>query len=533
MTVFEYGNDIIVVDCGMTFPDDEMLGVDLVIPDTTYLQQNADRVRGFLITHGHEDHIGAIPYVLRDLNVPIYCTPLTAGIIKMRTAEHRNLKKIKIHEKKAGSKFKLGCFDIEFINVNHSVPDAVAMAIKSPVGTCIITGDFKIDSTPIGGEMIDLARFGELGKEGVLMLMADSTNAERPGFAMSERKVGAALDAQFKNCRSRILVATFASNVYRLQQIINVAAKYGRKVAVSGRSMENILKVTTELGYIEAPKDLLVDISTIRQFTPEQLCIITTGSQGEPMSALSRMAFGSHKQVEVGPGDKILISASPIPGNEKSVYTLINELVRRGAEVVYDKLADMHVSGHACQEELKLIMALTKPKYFMPVHGEYRHLKINAGLAASTGVARENIFISEIGKVLEVSKDGAGFNGTVPSGKVLVDGLGVGDVGNAVLRDRKHLSQDGLIVAVVTLDAATGSVIAGPDIVSRGFVFMREAEDLTEGMRKAATAALEECLRSGVRDWSGMKATIKDCIAGYIYKKTKRSPMVLPVIMEI
>ena len=533
LTVFEYGNDIVVIDCGMTFPDNEMLGVDLVIPDVTYLVKNADRVRAILLTHAHEDHIGALPYVLRQLNVPIYCTKLTAGIVKLRLSEHRNLKKVKIIEKKAGDTFQVGAFGVEFIRINHSVPDAVAIALKTPVGTVVDTGDFKIDTTPISDEMLDLTRFGELGKEGVLLLMADSTNAERPGFAMSEQKVGRSLDAQFKGTDKRIIVATFASNVHRVQQIINAAARYGRKVAVSGRSMDNILKVTTELGYMDVPPNTLIDINLVKKYPNDQLCIITTGSQGEPMSAMYRMAYGSHKQVEVGPNDKIILSASPIPGNEESVYSLINELMRRGAEVVYDRQAELHVSGHACQEELKIIMALTKPKFFMPAHGEFRHLKINAGLAKATGVHPNNIFISEIGKVLELTQDSARFNGSVPCGKVLVDGLGVGDVGAAVLRDRKHLSQDGLIVAVVTIDSSSHTVVAGPDIVSRGFVFVRDSEELTEGMRRAATAAVAECSRHGIRDWNGLKTTIKDTLADYIFKKTKRNPMIVPIIMEV
>lgn len=533
MTAFEYGNDIVVIDCGMTFPDDEMLGVDLVIPDITYLKKNADRVRAFLITHAHEDHIGALPYVLRDVNAPIYCTTLTAGMIRLKLSEHRNLKKVKIYEKPAGSTFKAGSFEVEFIRINHSVPDAVSIALKTPVGTVIDTGDFKIDTTPISGEMIDLTRFGELGKKGVLLLMADSTNAERPGFAMSESSVGKALEAQFKGTDKRIIVATFASNVHRVQQIINAAVKFGRKVALSGRSMDNMLKVTTELGYMNIPAGTLIDISMTRKYTDNQLCIITTGSQGEPMSALYRMAYGSHKQIEVGPHDKILLSASPIPGNEKSVYSLINELTRRGAEVVYDKLAHLHVSGHACQEELKMIMALTKPRFFMPVHGEYRHLQINAGLARSTGIPSKNIFISQVGKVLELTRDSAHFNGTVPCGRVLVDGSGVGDVGQTVLRDRKHLSEDGLIVAVVTIDGASNQVVAGPDIVSRGFVYVKDAEELTEGMRRAASAALTECSRNGIRDWNGLKTTLRDCLSDYVFKKTKRSPMILPVIMEV
>ncbi len=526
MTAFEYNNDIVVIDCGMTFPDEEMLGVDLVIPDISYLKKNADRVRAILLTHAHEDHIGALPYVLRDLNVPIYCTRLTAGLVRLRLSEHRSLKKVKIYEKPAGSTFHVGAFGVEFIRINHSVPDAVSIALKTPAGVVVDTGDFKIDTTPISGEMIDLTRFGELGRQGVLLLMADSTNAERPGFAMSEQKVGRALEAQFKGTDKRILVATFASNVHRVQQIINTAAKFGRKVAVSGRSLDNIVKVTTELGYMDIPPGLLIDINMVRKYPDDQLCIITTGSQGEPMSAL-------YRQVEVGPHDKILISASPIPGNEKSIYSLINELTRRGAEVVYDKLAEMHVSGHACQEELKMIMALTKPRFFMPVHGEYRHLQINAGLAKAVGIHPNNIFISEVGKVLELTANSARFNGTVPSGRVLVDGAGVGDVGDAVLRDRKHLSEDGLIVAVVTIDGASNTVVAGPDIVSRGFVYVRDSDELNEGMRKAAAAALAECARSGVRDWNGLKLSIRDCLSDYIFKKTKRSPMILPVIMEV
>ena len=533
ITLFEYGDDAFLIDCGMAFPDDEMLGVDLVIPDITYLKKNADRVRAFLITHAHEDHIGALPYVLRDVNAPIYCTTLTAGMIRLKLSEHRNLKKVKIYEKPAGSTFKAGSFEVEFIRINHSVPDAVSIALKTPVGTVIDTGDFKIDTTPISGEMIDLTRFGELGKKGVLLLMADSTNAERPGFAMSESSVGKALEAQFKGTDKRIIVATFASNVHRVQQIINAAVKFGRKVALSGRSMDNMLKVTTELGYMNIPAGTLIDISMTRKYTDDQLCIITTGSQGEPMSALYRMAYGSHKQIEVGPHDKILLSASPIPGNEKSVYSLINELTRRGAEVVYDKLAHLHVSGHACQEELKMIMALTKPRFFMPVHGEYRHLQINAGLARSTGIPSKNIFISQVGKVLELTRDSAHFNGTVPCGRVLVDGSGVGDVGQTVLRDRKHLSEDGLIVAVVTIDGASNQVVAGPDIVSRGFVYVKDAEELTEGMRRAASAALTECSRNGIRDWNGLKTTLRDCLSDYVFKKTKRSPMILPVIMEV
>ncbi len=533
MTVFEYGNDIIVVDCGIAFPDEELLGVDLVIPDIAYLEKNADKVRGYFITHGHEDHIGAIPYVLREVNAPVYGTKLTLGIIETRLEEHRMLDAVRLVNMSAGDTKKVGCFSVEFIRTNHSIPDAVALAINTPVGTVIMTGDFKIDATPVSGEMIDLTRFGEYGKKGVLLLMSDSTNAERPGFTMSEKKVGESLDLQFKNCDSRIIIATFASNVHRLQQIVDSAVKYGRHIAVSGRSMETIINVAAELGYLTIPHGVLVDLTAINRYPKNKLCIITTGSQGENLSALYRMAFSGHKQVDIGAGDKVIISASPIPGNEKSVYRMINELERKGAEVVYERLAEIHVSGHACQEELRIILALTKPKFFMPVHGEYRHLKSHANLARQIGMESKNIFIGDIGKPLELTKNSAKFISPVPSGRVFVDGLGVGDVGSVVLRDRKHLAQDGLIVVVVSLSSEDGSVIAGPDIISRGFIYVREAEDLMEDMRILAAETLDRCIDDGIADWSTIKSAVKNAISNMLYQKTKRSPMILPIIMEI
>ncbi len=534
MTALEYGEDIVVIDCGMTFPDDELLGVDLVIPDITYLIQNRQKVRGIVLTHAHEDHIGALPYVLRELKVPVYCTALTAGIISLRLSEHKNLGKVKINRKKAGDRFRLGCFDIEMVRVNHSVPDAVALAIKTPVGVVVFTGDFKIDTTPINQEMTDLERFGKLGRDGVLLLCQDSTNAERPGFTSSERSVGASFDMQFKHSEGqRIIIATFASNVHRIQQIIDIAARYGRKVAVSGRSMENIIKVGVELGYLQLPPNTLIELNALPRYRKEETVIITTGSQGEPMSALYRMAFSGHRQVEVGEGDKILIAAQPIPGNEKAVYGMINELFKRGAEVVYEKLADIHVSGHACQQELKIILALTRPRFFMPVHGEYRHLQIHAGLAMQGGMKDENIFISDVGRVLELDGETAAFAGTVPSGRVLVDGYGVGDVGAAVLRERKHLSQDGLIVIATALERRKTTIVQGPEVFSRGFIFVKEAEDLTDGVRRLAQAAIEGCASRGVSDRSVIKNEIADRVEDYLYKKTKRGPMVLPVIMEV
>ena len=531
MTLIECNGEILVIDCGLMFPDEEMLGVDLVIPDITYLKKHKNKVRGIILTHGHEDHIGALPYVLREINVPIYCTKLTAGIVQTRLLEHKLSDKVKLVRRERGDSFKVGIFGVEFIRTNHSVPDSVAVAVTTPLGVVLHTGDFKIDTTPVASEMIDLTRFGELGREGVLLLMSDSTNAERPGYTMSERKVGESMDGYFKNCDQRIIIATFASNVHRLQQIVDIAAKYHRKVAVSGRSMENIIGVATELGYINAPKDIFVELSAINRYPKNKMVIIPPGSRGEPMSALYRMAFSGHRQVEVGPGDKILIAATPIPGNEKSVYRMINELFRKGAEVVYERLAEIHVSGHACQEELKTILALTKPRYFMPVHGEYRHLKVHADLAKQFDIPAKNIFISEIGRTLEITKNTAKLTTTVPSGRVLVDGLGVGDVGTAVLRDRKHLAEDGLIVVVVTMQE--GVVVAGPDIISRGFVYVRESEDMIGNLRKVVQKSLESCEEKNIRDWATIKSRIKDDVSDHLYKVTKRSPMILPVIMEI
>ncbi len=532
ITLIEYGNDIIIIDCGLAFPDGDMLGVDLVIPDITYLKRYRQKIRGIVITHGHEDHIGALPYVLREINVPIYCTKLTWGIIENKLAEHK-LDKVKSRVIPTGGTFNLGKLGVEFIRTNHSIADSVALAITTPLGVIIHTGDFKVDFTPVGSPMIDLARFGELGTHGVLALMSDSTNVEKPGYTMSESKVAAALDAQFKNCSERIIIASFASNVHRLQQIIEIANKYNRKVALSGRSMENIMNVAVKLGYVDIPKGVLIDLNTINKYPKDQLVIVTTGSQGETMSALYRMAFSGHKQVQIVPGDKILISATPIPGNEKSVYRMINELFKKGADVVYEKLAAIHVSGHACQEELKLMLALTRPKYFVPVHGEHRHLKMHGALAREMGISAKNIFISETGKPVEITATSAHFGTNVPAGKVLVDGLGVGDVGTAVLRDRKHLSQDGLIVIVVTIDSASKTVIAGPDIVSRGFIYVKEAEDLIDELRRISVECMDTCMASGSYDWNGIKGALKSEVSEYLYKNTKRSPMILPVIQEI
>ena len=533
LTVYEYGKDLLVVDCGMGFPDEEMYGVDVVIPDVSWLVQNRKRIRAIVLTHGHEDHIGALPYVLRELNVPVYCTALTAGLVKLKLQEHKDLKKPRITVKKDGDKVKIGCFEVEFIHVNHSIADACAFAIKTPLGMVVATGDFKIDTTPIDGKMIDLPRLGELGKKGVLLLMMDSTNAERPGIAMSERKVGDSLDREFKGCDSRIIVASFASNVHRVQQIFDVAAKHGRKVAVSGRSMENILKVGTELGYLTLPPNTYVDLKESNKYPRSKMTIITTGSQGEPMSALYRMAFSGHRQVEVGYGDKIIISATPIPGNEKPTYTMINELFRKGADVVYSKLSDMHVSGHACQEELKMILSLVKPKYFLPVHGEYRHLMVNAELGRACGVKPENIFISDVGRTLEIGENGACWGPNVPSGRVLVDGYGVGDVGAAVLRERKVLSESGVITAVVGVDMRNRAIISGPEIISRGFVFVREAEELMSELKALTLETMENCLDKGMTSRNAIKDTISRRLSDYLYKKTKREPLIVPILMEL
>ncbi|MDY3617857.1 ribonuclease J [Agathobaculum sp.] len=533
MTVIEYGNDIMVIDCGLAFPDDDMLGVDLVIPDTTYLKRNANKLRGYVITHGHEDHIGAIPYVLRESNAPVYGTKLTCGIIEAKLSEHKMPQKVKLNRVKAGDTIRLGCFKIEFIHTNHSIADSVALAITTPLGVLLHTGDFKIDLTPDLGEMIDLVRIGELGKKGILALMSDSTNVERPGYTPSEKIVGKSLERFIKESDQRIIIATFASNVSRLQQILDIAARTGRKVAVCGRSMEKISTVAGELGYLKDTSKTMIDIGDIKRYRRDQLIIVSTGSQGETMSALYRMAYGSHKQVEVTTGDRILIAASAIPGNEKSVNNMVNELYKQGAEVIYDRSAAIHVSGHACQEDLKMMLALCKPKYFIPVHGEYRMLKMHANIAKEMGVNPKNIIVSEIGRPIEIGESSARLANPVPAGRLLVDGFGIGDVGTAVLRDRKHLSEDGLLVVVVTVDATTGVVIAGPDIVSRGFVYVKEAEDLMEELRKLSQAALDRCSAEGARDWNTLKSAIKGDLSDYLFKKTKRSPMVLPIIMEI
>ena len=533
MTAIEYGSDIIVIDCGLAFPDDDMLGVDLVIPDITYLKRHRSKVRGFVITHGHEDHIGAIPYVLRELNVPVYATRLTCGIVEHKLTEHRMVDKVKLMRVKAGDRIKLGCFGIEFIHTNHSIADAVAIAITTPLGVLIHTGDFKVDMTPVSGEMIDLARFGELGKEGVLALMSDSTNVERPGFTPSEQVVGNSLDQYFKDCEERIIIATFASNIYRIQQVFDIAARHGRKVAICGRSMENISSVAMELGYLHDDKHVLIELNEINKYPRSRIVIISTGSQGETMSALNRMAFSAHKQIEIVRGDRILIAASAIPGNEKSVSNMVNELTKKGAEVIYDRNAMIHVSGHACQEEQKLMIGLCKPKYFIPVHGEHRMLEMHGKIAQQMGVDAKNVLIAEIGRPIEINEKSARLGSPVPSGRVLVDGLGIGDVGTAVLRDRKHLAEDGLLVVVVTMDRESGVVIAGPDIVSRGFIYVKEADALMEELRRYSQKALDKYAGNSVRDWSGIKSELKNELGEYLFKKTKRSPMILPVIMEI
>jgi len=533
MTVYEYGGDIIVVDSGMGFPDDDMYGVDVVIPDVSYLIKNQSKIRGIFITHGHEDHIGALPYVLRSVNAPIYATRMSAGLIKLKLEEHRLLDKTKLITCEAGDVVKAGKFSVEFIHVNHSIADAVAFAIKCPMGTCVHTGDFKIDTTPIQGGMMDLARLGELGKEGVLALLADSTNVERPGYTRSERSVGASFDALFRGCEERIIVTTFASNVDRIQQIIDVAARYGRKVAVTGRSMENIMKVSTELGYMSVPDGVLMDLNHIKSLPRNKVCIITTGSQGETMSALTRMAFNTHRQVDIIPGDRVIISASAIPGNENAIGNVVNELYRKGAEVMNERELALHVSGHACQEELKIVHALFKPKFFIPLHGEQRHLKLHAKLAQQMGMDPRNILIGDIGRVMELTPKSAKLGGTVTAGQVFVDGYGVGDVGSVVLRDRRHLAQDGMIVVVLSMSGEDGSLVSGPDIITRGFVYVKESEGLMEELRQVALEAITSVDTRYATDWSAIKGVIKNDLSTYLYKKTKRSPMILPVIMEV
>ena len=533
ITVFEYDEDIVILDCGIAFPDDELFGIDLVIPDFTYLLKNRDRIKGMVLTHGHEDHIGAIPYLLKDVPIPIYGTKLTLGILANKLKEHGISETTKTYDVKPGDIIKLGSFSVEFIRTNHSIADAVAIALHTPVGTVLHTGDFKIDSTPIDGEILDLARIGELGKKGLLALMSDSTNVEKGGYSMSERTVGETLESYFVGCTSRIIVATFASNIHRVQQIVNSAVKHNRKVAVSGRSMENVVASSIELGYLKAPKKTFIDISEINKYRDDQLVIITTGSQGEPMAALSRMASCDHKNVEIKRGDLVIISASPIPGNEKLIARVIDELFKRGAEVIYKALADVHVSGHACQEELKLMLSVANPKYFIPAHGEYRHLVQHAGLAEKMGIPSENCFIMRIGQVLELDYRDAKITSSVPAGRVFVDGYGVGDVGNIVIRDRKHLSEDGLIVVVVGISSETGEVVAGPDVISRGFVYVRESESLMDNIRIRATESIAQCKSKHHNDWSSLKNAIKNSLGQYLYEETKRNPMILPVILEV
>lgn len=531
ITAFEFEDSIIVVDCGLSFPEDEMLGIDLVIPDVTYLKENIKKVKGFVITHGHEDHIGSLPYVLKEVNVPIYATKLTMGIIENKLKEHNLMKTTKRKVIKYGQSINLGCFRIEFIRTNHSIADAAALAIYTPAGIIVHTGDFKVDYTPVFGETIDLQRFGEIGKKGVLALLCDSTNVMKPGYTMSERTVGKTFDNIFaENTKSRIIVATFASNVDRVQQIINSAEKYGRKVVIEGRSMVNIMTTASELGYITMPDNILIDIEQMKNYTDDQIVLITTGSQGEAMAALSRMAASIHRKVTIKPGDTVIFSSTPIPGNEKSVSKVINELSMKGAKVIFQ---DTHVSGHACQEEIKLIYALTKPKYAVPVHGEYRHLITHAELAEGMGIPKENIFIISSGDVLELSQEKGEVIDHVPASGVLVDGLGVGDVGNIVLRDRQHLSENGLIIIVVTLEKYSNQVLAGPDIVSRGFVYVRESENLMDEARDVVNDALEKCLSHNVTDWGRIKNEIRDSLSDYLWKKTKRDPMILPIIMEV
>lgn len=533
IAVLEYEDDIIVIDCGLAFPDDDMLGIDLVIPDITYLEKNADKIRGILITHGHEDHIGAIPYVLRTINPPIYGTRLTLGILENKLNEHKLIKQAQLNTVEAGDTVKLGCFEAEFIHVNHSIADACAIAIRTPVGVVIHTGDFKLDVSPIDGEMMDVTRLGEYGREGVLLLMCESTNVERPGYTPSERKVGGQLDQIYmQNGDKRIIIATFSSNVHRVQQIINTSAKYGRHVAVTGRSMVNVVGAAVRLGYMDVPEDVLIDISDIGRYKPEQITIITTGSQGEPMSALYRMAFSDHNQVELTSGDLVVLSSHAIPGNEVLVGKIINEMYRRGVNVYHEE-EEVHVSGHACREEIKMMHSLTKPKFFMPIHGEYRHLMQHKELAQFMGMSADHIFVCEIGQMLELDGESCRRAGSVPSGRVLIDGYGVGDVGNIVLRDRRHLAQDGLIVVVATVDVDSCEIISGPDIISRGFVYVRESEELMDEVRAIARNVLEETLEAGVTEWNQIKSNVKDDLSKYLYSKTKRKPMILPVIMNV
>ena len=530
ITAFEYGDSIVVVDCGLSFPEDDMLGIDLVIPDVTYLKENISKVKGFVITHGHEDHIGALPYVLKEVNVPIYSTKLTLGLITNKLKEHNLVRSTKLKEVKHGQVINLGDFAIEFIKTNHSIQDASALAIYSPAGIVVHTGDFKVDYTPVFGDAIDLQRFAEIGKKGVLALMCDSTNAERPGFTMSERTVGKVFDSLFNEHRSaRIIIATFASNVDRVQQIINTAYRFGRKVAVEGRSMVNIISVASELGYLRIPENTLIEIDQVKNYPDDKVVLITTGSQGESMAALSRMAANIHKKITIKPNDTIIFSSNPIPGNEKAVSKVINELSMKGAKVIFQ---DVHVSGHACQEEIKLIYSLVKPRYAIPVHGEYRHLTAQKHVVEDLGIPKENIFILASGNVLEMDEYSAEVTGSVHTGAILVDGLGVGDVGNIVLRDRQHLAEDGIMIVVMTLERHSNVVLAGPDIVSRGFVYVRESEDLMEHAKEVVESALDSCLERNITDWGKIKNVVKDALSEFLWKRTKRSPMILPIIME-
>ncbi len=533
LTAIEYKNDIVIIDCGLRFPDEDMFGIDLVIPDITYLLKNRERVTGIFLTHGHEDHIGALPYFLKQLNVPVYGTKLTLGIVETKLKEHGLLSTTELIRVKPRDVIRLNSVSVEFIKTNHSIADSVAIAIHTPLGVVLHTGDFKVDYTPIDGEPMDFARFAELGKKGVLVMMADSTNVERPGYTMSERVVGESLVKIFGKAKGRIIIATFASNIHRIQQIIEAGKIYGRKVAVSGRSMENNMQVAMELGYIDVDKETLIGIDHINKYNDNELVVITTGSQGEPMSALSRMASSDHRKVNIKQGDTVIISATPIPGNEKLVSRVINQLFKNGAEVIYESLAQIHVSGHAYQEELKLMQALVKPKFFIPVHGEYRHLKKHGELAMTVGLPEENLIIADIGDVIEVTRNSIKKNGSVVAGQVFVDGLGVGDVGNIVLRDRKHLSQDGILTVVVTLSKENKSIVAGPDIISRGFVYVRESEPLMEEARDIVKAILLECEEKKINDWATLKSRVRDELRSYLYEKTKRKPMILPIIMEI
>lgn len=534
MTLFEYGDDMFLVDCGLAFPDQDMLGVDLVIPDFTYVERNADKIKGVVITHGHEDHIGGLPYLLKTLNVPVYGTKLTIGLIQGKLREHGLLNSATLNVINPGDVITLGGFSVEAVHVNHSIPDALALAIRCGGGTIVHTGDFKIDTTPIDGGMMDLGRLAEIGQEGVLCLMSDSTNAERPGFTESERKVGESFETLFRKAgNNRIIVATFSSNIHRVQQIMNVAASLGRKVALVGRSLENVVSVSAELGYLNIPDNTVIDINMINRYPADKLVIITTGSQGEPMSALSRMAFSDHRKVEIHPNDYVIISATPIPGNEKTVSRVVNELMKLGAEVVYEKMYEVHVSGHACQEELKMIMGIVKPQYFIPVHGELKHLRKHAGLALSMGIPKENILIADNGRVAEMTKKALKCTSSVPAGRVFVDGYGVGDVGSVVLRDRKHLAQDGLVIVAVCIDRESGTIVSGPDVVTRGFVYVKESEELINAAREVAIDAVESQIYSGYVDWNSIKSSLRDGISHLMYERTKRSPMILPIIMEV